>query len=237
MTPQEIISDEEIARVHAHANFGAMSPREVVNEGVRKTAVGYHCGSTQLHILLEHGLATKPRLGSSDISLTKKGKAYGRSIYRVTTPARAEAQAEGAAVLKGVGKINGDGWKDTTTKSEVMFAWNAEKPAPYSPGQYPRVGNEGWTASTSQYSFTPATADDVPAILAALTRARPSPTPATDADTVEALEQIDAAARSGAALSAADYSVSAERLGEPIYRITTPALAALNSAPEGQDAP
>ena len=92
MTPQEIISDEEIARVHAHANFGAMSPREVVNEGVRKTAVGYHCGSTQLHILLEHGLATKPRPGSSDVSLTKKGKAYARSIYRVTTPA---ADADG----------------------------------------------------------------------------------------------------------------------------------------------
>jgi hypothetical protein len=97
MTPQEIISDEEIARVHAHANFGAMSPRDVVDEGVRKTAVGYHCGSTQLYILLEHGLATKPRPGSSDVSLTKKGKAYARSIYCVTTPTRAEALAEGAA--------------------------------------------------------------------------------------------------------------------------------------------
>lgn len=95
MTPQDIISDEEIARVHAHANFGAMSPREVVNEGVRKTAVGYHCGSTQLHILLEHGLATKPRPGSSDVSLTKKGKAYARSIYCVTAPA--EARDEGVA--------------------------------------------------------------------------------------------------------------------------------------------
>lgn len=97
MTPQEIISDEEIARVHTHANFGAMSPREVVNEGVRKTAVGYHCGSTQLHILLEHGLATKPRPGSSDVSLTKKGKAYARSIYCDTAPTRAEALDEGVA--------------------------------------------------------------------------------------------------------------------------------------------
>lgn len=97
MTPQEIISDEEIARVHAHGNFGAMSPREVVNEGVRKTAAGYHCGSTQLHILLEHGLATKPRPGSSDVSLTKKGKAYARSIYCDTAPTRAEAMDEGVA--------------------------------------------------------------------------------------------------------------------------------------------
>lgn len=76
------------------------------------------------------------------------------------------------AVLKGVGKVNGDGWKDTTTKGETVFVWNAEKPAPYAPGQYPRVGNEGWSASTSQYDFTPATADDVPAILALLS-ARP----------------------------------------------------------------
>ncbi|WP_453978601.1 hypothetical protein [Brevundimonas sp. Marseille-Q4549] len=76
------------------------------------------------------------------------------------------------AVLKGVGKINGDGWKDTTTEGEVVFVWNAEKPTPYAPGQYPRVGNEGWSASTSQYDFTPATAKDVPAILALLS-ARP----------------------------------------------------------------
>lgn len=88
MTPQEIISDEEIARVHGHANFGAMDSREVVNDGVRKTAVGYHCGSTQLHILRDHGLVTKPRAGSSATDLTKKGKAYARSIYRDTTPAR-----------------------------------------------------------------------------------------------------------------------------------------------------
>jgi hypothetical protein len=99
MTPQEIISDEEIVRVHGNANFGAMDPREVVNDGVRKTAVGYHCGSTQLHILRDHGLVTKPRPGSSDTDLTKKGKAYARSIYRHTTPARAEAQDEGAAEL------------------------------------------------------------------------------------------------------------------------------------------
>lgn len=76
------------------------------------------------------------------------------------------------AVLKGVGKVNGDGWKDTTTEGEIVFVWNAEKPTPYAPGQYPRVGNEGWSASTSQYDFTPATADDVPAILALLS-ARP----------------------------------------------------------------
>lgn len=76
-------------------------------------------------------------------------------------------------VLKGVGKITGDGWKDTTTEGEIVFVWNAEKPSPYAPGQYPRVGNEGWSASTSQYDFAPATADDIPAIIALLRPAAP----------------------------------------------------------------
>lgn len=30
---KEIISDEEIARVHGNANFGAMDKRQVVNQG------------------------------------------------------------------------------------------------------------------------------------------------------------------------------------------------------------
>lgn len=93
------------------------------------------------------------------------------------------------AVLKGVGKINGDGWKDTTTEGEIVFVWNAEKPAPYAPGQYPRVGNEGWSASTSQYDFTPATADDVPAIIALLS-ARPAPVASSDQPEQGALEVV-----------------------------------------------
>lgn len=81
----EIISDDEIARIHGHANFGpTMTPRDVVNDGVRKTAVGYHCGHTQFCILREHGLITKPRGMSYDVALTKKGKKYARclSIFR-----------------------------------------------------------------------------------------------------------------------------------------------------------
>ena len=78
-----IISDEEIARVHGHANFGpSITPREVVNEGVREYAVGYHSGYTQLTILLEHGLITRPRPGRYDVNLTKKGKKYARVLYR-----------------------------------------------------------------------------------------------------------------------------------------------------------
>lgn len=81
MTLAEIISDDEIIRVHGHANFGpTMTPRGAVNDGVRKYAVGYSSGHTQLCILLEHGLITKPRPGRYDANLTKKGKRYARAL-------------------------------------------------------------------------------------------------------------------------------------------------------------
>lgn len=72
-----------------------------------------------------------------------------------------------AVVLKGIGKINGDGWKDTTKIGEVVFVWNRELPPPYSPGQFPRLGNEIWSASHDQYDFQPATVDEVRSILTA----------------------------------------------------------------------
>lgn len=106
-------------------------------------------------------------------------KAAVRAISALTPPAEPVSrpagggEREAVAILKGIGKIDGDGWKDTTTKGEVVYVWNAEKPSPYAPGQYPRIGNEGWSASTSQYDFTPATADDVPAILALIRPAAP----------------------------------------------------------------
>lgn len=78
-------------------------------------------------------------------------------------PNRLTERAESVPVmLKGIGKINGDGWKDTTTIGEVVFVWPNELQKPYAPGQYDRVGNQcGWTASTSQYDFQPATHAEV----------------------------------------------------------------------------
>lgn len=81
------------------------------------------------------------------------------------------AKPEQPPILKGIGKINGDGWKDVTRKGETVFVWNEEMPAPHAPGQYPRIGNEGWSASTSQYDFTPATAADARDLRAAIARA------------------------------------------------------------------
>ena len=71
-------------------------------------------------------------------------------------------------ILKGVGKISGDGWKDTTYSREVVYVWNRELPEPYEPGQYPRIGGEGWTASTDQYDFSPASQTEVEVMFAAV---------------------------------------------------------------------
>ena len=59
--PEDIISDQKCIEVHAHANFGDRSPRWVVNDGVLKFSMGYHCGYTQLQILHEHKLIMKPK--------------------------------------------------------------------------------------------------------------------------------------------------------------------------------
>lgn len=77
--------------------------------------------------------------------------------------AQAEQVAQTVApILKGVGRINGDGWKDTTHIGEVIYVWNTEMPAPYAAGQYPRMGSDcGWTASRDQYDFAPATVKEV----------------------------------------------------------------------------
>ena len=79
--PRDIITDEEIETVHGHANFGDMSKRFVVDEGVLKYAFGYESGHTQLSILLEHRLIRKPKPGSYRTTLTRKGQEYLRAVY------------------------------------------------------------------------------------------------------------------------------------------------------------
>ena len=48
--PEEIITDEEIERVHANANFGSIGKRQVINQGVLKCACGYYQGHTSTQI-------------------------------------------------------------------------------------------------------------------------------------------------------------------------------------------
>lgn len=71
MTDKEIISDEEIEKVHANANFGGMEKRDVVNLGVLKCASGYYQGATSNRIIEEHGL-----IDMKHYRLTEKGKKY-----------------------------------------------------------------------------------------------------------------------------------------------------------------
>ena len=78
--PEDLISDAEIERVHGNANFGSMSKRRVVDEGVLKYAFGYTSGSTQLAILREHKLLRAPQPGSYASTLTKKGFRYLRAL-------------------------------------------------------------------------------------------------------------------------------------------------------------
>ncbi len=78
-TVQDIVSDADVERVHGYANFGSMSKRQVVTEGVVKYAFGYSGGSTQLAILVEHGLVCKPKPMSYNTTLTKKGRRYLRA--------------------------------------------------------------------------------------------------------------------------------------------------------------
>lgn len=70
MNVHEIISDEEIERVHGSANFGRIGKREVVNQSVLKCAAGYYQGSTANAIIRDHGLVDQ------EYKLTAKGRAY-----------------------------------------------------------------------------------------------------------------------------------------------------------------
>lgn len=66
----EIISDEEIKRVHSYSNFGTVSMRDVVNYGILKCACGHYQGHTSTQIIKEHGLIT------DEYKLTPKGRMY-----------------------------------------------------------------------------------------------------------------------------------------------------------------
>ena len=74
-TPSDIISDEEIDRVHANANFGSTPKRWVVDEALLKCACGYHNGHTAQTILAEHGLIREARRRGTT-ALTQRGRKY-----------------------------------------------------------------------------------------------------------------------------------------------------------------
>lgn len=78
MSVEDVISEDDVVRVHGYANFGDLTPREIVNSGVLKYSMGHTGGSTQIAILREHKLITKPK--GYHANLTEKGKWYLREM-------------------------------------------------------------------------------------------------------------------------------------------------------------
>lgn len=75
----EIVTDAEVERVHANANFGSMGKREVVDDGVLTYAFGYSSGHTMMQILQEHGLLSR---SWTNRALTQKGYHYLRAMFQ-----------------------------------------------------------------------------------------------------------------------------------------------------------
>jgi hypothetical protein len=97
---EEIITDAEVDRVHGNANFGDLSKRRVIADGVLKYAFGYVGGHTQLCILIKHGLIHKPKPGSYKSTLTAKGRRYLRECYPFKIVALAPQMVERIAELE-----------------------------------------------------------------------------------------------------------------------------------------
>jgi hypothetical protein len=77
-TTSDIISDAQLIKVHANANFGAKTPRQTLNGAVLSYAMGFSTGHTAMMILKEHGLLRAGRGYSRN--LTVKGKKYARAM-------------------------------------------------------------------------------------------------------------------------------------------------------------
>lgn len=76
MSVQEIVSDEEVEKVHGSAQFG-IPKRAVLDLGVLKCASGYYQGFTSKVICIEHGLITP-----KTYKLTRKGQKYLWEAWR-----------------------------------------------------------------------------------------------------------------------------------------------------------
>jgi len=174
------------------------------------------------HVVGDHRRWLARQLLDSQLS---DAEAYG--VVR-SSPGLSGEDAPSFAILKGVGKANGDGWKDVTVKGETVFAWGNEKPGPYKRGQFDRLGCDAWSASVDQYEFSPATAEDVPAIRALLSASSAAKAEAMERVAVELEEMAseerraarassgggtgDAAATMGFIFGAVAYETAAKRI-------------------------
>jgi len=172
--------DELLSRLSASAHaLQDAAPAELCI-GVSNNDEGVH-----INVMQPHADGSATVLHSAECP---KGDSFARfAIGPVAAVAPSDATENADAgnadgqVLKGIGKINGDGWKDVTRKGEVVSVWNTELPRPYKAGQFPRIGNCGWSASTDQYDFQPATAEEAREAIEAIIDSRSPATSAADA--------------------------------------------------------
>ena len=82
---EEIITDEQINKVHANAQFGDTPKRDVVNYALLKCACGYHNGHTAQQIIAEHGLiydaSQRGPIALTALGSTYLWAAFGRTDY------------------------------------------------------------------------------------------------------------------------------------------------------------
>ena len=83
MKPEEIITGDEIDRVHANAKFGSTPKRSVVNNALLKCACGYSNGHTAQTIIAEHGLISSVRRRGTT-ALTQRGRKYLWAVFGAT---------------------------------------------------------------------------------------------------------------------------------------------------------
>lgn len=90
--------------------------------------------------------------------------ALDSAVGEANSASLAAAKSE-RRVLKATARRNAS-WKEgDEVKGDVLYVWDAALAPPYAEGQYPRIGNEGWTASSSLFDFEPATADEIASVL------------------------------------------------------------------------
>jgi hypothetical protein len=69
-TVEQLVTDEDLERAWGNANFGGMTPREVIRLGTLKCLAGWYQGYTSKTICTELGLI------DSQYRVTAKGRAY-----------------------------------------------------------------------------------------------------------------------------------------------------------------
>lgn len=134
------------------------------------------------------------------------------SASREAHKALLDAAKREGRMLRGVAHRNAE-WKEgDAIKGDTVMVWDAALLPPWSAGQYPRVDDEGWAASSSLYTFAPATPDEVAAAMASATLDAVNIPQASDLTGAE-IDTLIALDRSGGKLEDGDVPSKSGRDG------------------------